>query len=122
MEFNGFTAQQKQAVIDLVVLTMYVDRNLAAVEDERIKCMLEAMGFATQYDRAREFDASVTRVRPHSEVPGVARSQAARLAAQFTTPEQRMTVLHAIEAIVSADGSVSPTEIVFLETIMAVLK
>jgi len=33
-----------------------------------------------------------------------------------------MTVLHAIEAIVSADGSVSPTEIVFLETIMAVLK
>lgn len=122
MQFNEFTPQQKQAVIDLVVLTMYVDRNLAAAEDARIKQMLEAMGFATAYDRSREFDASVTRVRPHSETQDVARAHAVRLAEQLTTPEQRMTVLQTIEANVSADGCVSPTETVFLETIRAVLK
>ena len=122
MQFNGFTAQQREAAIDLVVLTMYLDRNLAAVEDARIQRMLEAMGFATDYDRSREFDAAVTRVRPHSESPSVARSHAGRLAEQLATPEQRQLVLQAIEEIILADGSVSPPETAFLETLRALLK
>lgn len=122
MQFKEFTAQQREAAIDLVVLTMYLDRNLAAVEDARIQRMLEAMGFATDYDRSREYDAAVTRVRPHSESPSLARSHAGRLAEQLSTPEQRKIVFQAIEGIVSADGSVSPPETAFLETLRAVLK
>ena len=122
MQFDGLTAQQRKAVIDLVVLTMYVDRNLAAVEDARIQRLLEAMGFATEYDRSREFDAAVTRVRPHSESQEVARAHAGRLAKQLATAEQRQLVLQAIEDIVSADGTVSPTETTYLETIRTVLK
>ena len=122
MQFKGFTAQQREAAIDLAVLTMYLDRNLAAVEDARIQRMLEAMGFATDYDRSREYDAAVTRVRPHSESQSLARSHAGRLAEQLSTPEQRKIVFQAIEGIVSADGSVSPPETAFLETIRSVLK
>ena len=122
MQFDGFTTQQREAAIDLVVLTMYLDRNLAVVEDARIQRMLEAMGFATAYDRSREFDAAVTRVRPHSEPPGAARSHAGRLAEQLATPEQRRIVFSAMEDIVTADGSVSPPETAFLETLRAMLK
>jgi uncharacterized tellurite resistance protein B-like protein len=122
MEFDGFTARQREATIDLVVLTMYLDRNLAAVEDARIQRMLEAMGFATDYDRSREFDASVTRVRPHSESQSLARAHASHLAELLATPEQRRIVFQAIEEIVSADGSVSSQETAFLETLRSVLK
>ena len=122
MQFNGFTGQQKQAAIDLVVLTMYLDSNLASVEDARIQRLLEAMGFATEHDRNREFDAAVTRVRPQSESQDVAGTHAVRLGQQLATPEQRRIVLQAIEDVVSADGSVSPPETAFLEMVRAVLK
>ena len=122
MQFSGFTAQQRQVVIDLVVLAMYLDRNLASVEDSRIKRLLEAMCFSTEHDRNREFDAAVTRVRPHSESQDVARAHAVRLAEQLATPEQRRIVLQAIEDLISADGSIAPAETAFLEMIRGVLK
>jgi uncharacterized tellurite resistance protein B-like protein len=122
MQFDGFAPQQREAAIDLVVLTMYVDRNLAVVEDARVERLLEGLGFATDYDRSREFDASVTRVRPHSESQHLARAHAGRLAEQLVTPEQRRIVLQAIQDVVSADGSVSAPETAFLETVRSVLK
>ena len=42
---------------------MYMDGNLAMAEEARVQDLLAAMGFATDYDRNRQFDESVTRIR-----------------------------------------------------------
>ncbi|EEF63302.1 hypothetical protein [Pedosphaera parvula] len=62
MDITDFTAGQRQALLDLVVLTMYMDGNLASIEAARIQQILTAMGLDSPYDRDKEFDASVTRV------------------------------------------------------------
>ncbi len=77
---SDFTVEQRQALIDLLVLAMYADGYLASNEDALIERLLTEMGYATPYDREREFDASVTRVRKYTENPDTARAHATILA------------------------------------------
>ena len=97
MDITDFTAEQRQALLDLVVLTMYMDGNLASLEAARIQQLLTAMGLDSPYDRDKEFDASVTRVRPHSENLDAARTWASKLAKNFTSTEQQKRVLRIAE-------------------------
>lgn len=117
MDITDFTAGQRQALLDLVVLTMYMDGNLASIEAARIQQILTAMGLDSPYDRDKEFDASVTRVRPHSENLEAARSCASKLARNFTTPEQQRRVYDLLNEITESDGQISPSESKFLSTI-----
>ena len=62
IDLTGFSATQKQALFDLLILAMYADGHLSSVEDEHLQKLLEAMGFVDEIDRQREFDAAVTRM------------------------------------------------------------
>ncbi|MDB6023243.1 MAG: hypothetical protein JWQ04_3100 [Pedosphaera sp.] len=79
LNLAGFTPQQNQALLDLLVLAMYMDGNLAQVEEARVQQLLAAMGFASDYDRNREFDASVTRVRRKSQTAAAVKTLTAAL-------------------------------------------
>src|SRR5687768_5260813 len=92
MNLNDFTEAQRQALLDLAMLAMYADGHLAAAEDERIQRLLTAMGFSTDYDRGKHFDASVSRVSRHSATAAAARAHAESLAKTFATREQRRRV------------------------------
>jgi len=63
VDISDFTAAQRQALFDLLILAMYADGHLSAVKDEQLEMLLIAMGHATPHDRARESDAAVTRIR-----------------------------------------------------------
>jgi hypothetical protein len=64
IDLTGFSAAQKQALFDLLILAMYADGHLSSVEDEQLQKLLAGMGFVDEIDRQREFDAAVTRIRP----------------------------------------------------------
>jgi uncharacterized tellurite resistance protein B-like protein len=117
MDITDFTTEQRKALLDLVVLTMYMDGFLASFEAARIQQILTAMGLDSPYDRDREFDASVTRVRPHSENLEAARTCATRLAKLFTTSEQQRRVYDLLCEITESDGDVSPAESKFLSSL-----
>jgi uncharacterized tellurite resistance protein B-like protein len=114
MDLHEFTTAQKLATLDLLILAMYADGHLATAEDQGVQRLLTAMGFETEYERQREFDASVTRVRQHGETADAARAQAARLARGFTSPEQRRRVYELIGNLVKSDSCVSKEEVRFL--------
>ena len=122
LELTTFTADQKQALLDLLVLAMYMDGNLARAEEARVQQLLGAMGFRSDYDRNREFDASVTRVRREAQTPEEATACAVKLAGNFPIPAQQQHVYDFLSDIAALDGNVSPEESKFLLAIKAAFK
>jgi len=110
IDLTGFTAAQKQALFDLLILAMYADGHLTSFEDEQLQKLLAAMGFTDEIDRQREFDAAVTRIRPALESIYKAKTQALLLADAFTDRSQQTRVLAAVHQIMSSDFNVSTWE------------
>ena len=106
-----------RGLLDLIVLAMYTDGNLALAEASCVERLLAAMGFATAYDRQRQFDASVTRVRQHSGSTAGGSGYVAELTRHFTTPEQRSQVCALLGELVSSDKQVSAAETRFLNQV-----
>ena len=122
MNVSGFTQQQLETLLDLLVLGMYVDGKLASCEEARVKELITAMGGTEEYDRNRVFDGAVNRVRRYSETRESARGYAARLAAGFTEREQKMRVFDLLNDLLSADGEVTAEENKFLAAISEVFR
>ena len=110
MSINEFTEQQKQALLDLTMLAMYADGHLAGVEDQRVQRLLGVLGYETEYDRGKHYDASVSRVSRHSQTPESARTYASTLAQGFTTRDQRRFVQKVLDDVITSDSHVSLEE------------
>jgi uncharacterized tellurite resistance protein B-like protein len=121
MEINRLTDQQRGALLDILILAMYADGHLDLGEDARLQRLLTAMGVETEYDRDRELDDSITRLREYSQNSRVARDRAVQLVQCFTDPEQRRGVYQLIEQQVNSDTKVVPAEHEFLSAIRQAL-
>lgn len=108
--FKDLTPAQRRALLDLLVLAMYVDGHLASSEDVGLRRILGEMGFKSVYDRNKEFDASVTRVRPYAETGDMARKHAATLVVVFGTAEQRQYVASALAEFMVSDHAINAQE------------
>lgn len=122
MNLTDFNDAQRQALLDLTMLAMYADGNLAAVEDEHVGRLLTALGCDTGYDRAKHYDASVSRISRHSVTTDAARAHAATLAKQFTTPEHRRKVLDVLDDLVTSDRNIAAQECGFLAVVREALQ
>ena len=107
--FSQFTPAQQQSLFELLILTMYADGQLTAIEDEYLRKFLEAMGYE-ESDRQREFDATVTRTRPHLQSISSAKRRMVELAEVFTTRQQHLQVYRVVEDMVLSDGHVAGWE------------
>ena len=68
MNINEFTDQQKQAVVDLLVLGMYADGNLDLIEDEKARRVLDSIQFKS--DSARQYFLDASFAPPHQSMQG----------------------------------------------------
>ena len=122
MNIKNLTEQQKEALLDLAMLAMYADGNLADAEDARVRRLVGAMGFATEYDCERQYDASVSRVRRNMPSAEAGRQHAAALARSFTTREERLQVLEVLDELVTSDRHVSLQETSLLSAVREALQ
>ena len=109
-ELENFSASQKQALFDLLILAMYADGHLTSFEDQKLQQVLAAMGFTDEIDRHREFDAAVTRIRPSIQSIHKAKELALGLAEVFTGRKQQKQVYAAVEQLMTSDNNVSTWE------------
>jgi hypothetical protein len=107
---TGFTTAQQRALLELLVLAMYADGHLTTIEDEQLQKLLTAFGHTEEFDRQREFDAAVTRMRPFAQSIQKAKEQALLLADAFTTRSQQKQVYGAVQQIMTSDRHVSSWE------------
>lgn len=110
IDLTGFSAPQQRALFDLLILAMYADGHLTTAEDEQLQQLLTAFGFTEEFDREREFDAAVTRVRPFVQSIQKAKEEALSLAEAFTTRGQQQQVYEAVQQIMTSDRHVSTWE------------
>ena len=104
-ELENFSASQKQALFDLLILAMYADGHLTSFEDQKLQQVLAAMGFTDEIDRHREFDAAVTRIRPSIQSIHKAKELALGLAEVFTGRKQQKQVYAAVEQLMTREST-----------------
>jgi hypothetical protein len=121
-KLSEFTAPQCEALLDLLVLATYLDQHLGMAEDVRVAGLLTAMGYATVYDRQRQFDASVNRVRQYTENAQLARNHGLKLAECFTTRDQGQQVYALLEDLITCDGQIATAESQFLAVLRDVFE
>ena len=122
MEIARLTQEQREALIDLLILAMYADGYLDLIEDARLQRLLTAMGFETDYDRQRKLDETITRLREYSQSAELARNRAVQLARNFTTPEERRGGFQLLEQQVNSDNTVAPVEHQLLSAVREVFE
>jgi len=122
MKIEEFSNKQKLAVLDLAMLAMYADGHLTAVEDDRVQGLLGQLGFDSEYDRGKQYDASVSRVSRHSQTAEAARTYAAELAQVLSAHEQRRLVQEVMDALVTSDRHVTLQESSLLAVVRDALK
>ena len=110
MNLTGFNDEQKQTLLDLLVIGMYADGNLADAEDAEIKLVLDAMKFSSDSARDQFLDASFTRVRQHLGSPPATRAFVADIARHFPTPDLRQKAYDDLEELLSSDTKVVDKE------------
>jgi hypothetical protein len=122
MNIKEFSEPQQMALLDLAILGMYSDGHLASVEDARVQRLLATMGFDSEYDRNKQYDAAVSRVARHSRTVEAAEKHATTLAQSFTTREHRRGVHDVLADLLASDSKVAPQETNYLAVIGAALQ
>jgi hypothetical protein len=110
MDLTGFTDQQKQSLVDLLVLGMYADGNLDLIEDEKARQVLDAIQFSSDSTRQYFIDASFARARKNGGSAKTARSYVSEIAKSFQTPAMRRQVYSALEDSLMSDQKISGKE------------
>ena len=119
MKLADFTNEQKQALLDLLILGMYADRNLASAEDACVQNLLASFQFPSDFQRDNFSDAAFTRTSRHTSSPDAVRAYVADLAKRFPTPEIRRTVYDRLNSLLTSDGRVTTEESQLLTAIRA---
>jgi hypothetical protein len=110
MTLTGFTDQQKQSLVDLLVLGMYADGNLDLIEDEKTRQVLEAVQFSSDSARQYFIDASFARARKHGASTKTARSYISEIAKSFQTPAMHRQVYDALKDSLLSDHQLADKE------------
>ena len=110
MNLTGFTDQQKQTLLDLLVIGMYADGNLADAEEAKIEGVLDTIKFSSESERDRFIDASYTRARQHIGSPQITRDFVADIAKHFPTPDIRQKAYNDLEELIASDNKVADKE------------
>jgi hypothetical protein len=114
MNLANFNDQQKQALLDLLVMGMYADGNLADVEERKIEGVLATMKFSSESDRRKFIDASVTRARGYLGSPKSTRGRVAEIAKHFPTADLRGKAYSDLKELLASDNKVVDKENQFL--------
>jgi len=110
MKTTELTAEQRQRLMDLLILGMYADRKLASAEDACVQRLLASFHFASDFERDSFADAAFTRTTRHIGSPEAVRSYVDELAARFSATELRQNVYDRLNELLTSDGRVTTEE------------
>jgi hypothetical protein len=103
MNLTGFNDQQKQTLLDLLVIGMYANGSLTDAKETKIEDVLKTINFTSESVRQQFMDASFTRARQHLGSPQVTRDFVADIAGHFPTPEIRQKAYDDLAELLSSD-------------------
>jgi hypothetical protein len=114
MNIASLNEDQKQALMDLLVLGMYADWHLSSAEDERINKLLRSFDFESDYARKQFADASFTRASRYAETTSDTKAFLTSVSTVFNTPQMRQDAFAMLGSLLASDGQFSSQESNFL--------
>src|SRR5580698_9954354 len=102
MNLSGFNDQQKQTLLDLLVIGMYANGNLADAKESKVEGVLNSINFSTESAREQFMDACFTRARQHLGSPQLTRGFVSDIAMHFPTPDIRQKAYNDLEDLLSS--------------------
>jgi hypothetical protein len=115
VEGKSLIQTQREALVDLLVWTMFVDRHIAAAEEELVEQMAEALPWDSPHPWQLFLDSSIRRTR---EVLGRTDAEAEYLqdiTTRLVDPGAREHAYLACEELVAVDGEIAGPEKAHLE-------
>jgi len=122
MDVKDFNQDQKQALLDLLLLGMYADHNLASSEDERVEELLDTFKFSSDYERNQYSDAAFTRAREQSSSPEAMQAHVSELVMHFRSDKLRREAYDLLDDLLTSDGRVTSEESKLLAIVKGVFK
>ena len=110
MKITDFTTEQMEAFVDLLVLGMYADRNLASAEDACVQRLLDSLQFPSDFERDKFSDAAFTRTSRHTGSTEAVKAYVDDLAKRFPNPDLRQIVYSRLNELLTSDGRVTTDE------------
>lgn len=104
------TTDQRQALMDLLILGMYADRNLTSAEDACVQKLLASFNFLSDSERDAFSDAAFTRASRHTGSLEAIQAYVKELASRFTTFDMRRGVYTKLNDLLTSDGRVTTEE------------
>jgi hypothetical protein len=103
MILTGFNDQQKQTLLDLLVIGMYANGSLTDAKETKVEDVLNTIEFTSDSARQQFMDASFTRARQHLGSPQVTHDFVADIAGHFPTQEIRQKAYDDLQELLSGD-------------------
>ena len=116
---SDLTQSQREAILDLLLWTMYVDRRIAVPENEQIDQLPEEFSWRSVTPFSLYVNTSLARVREVLSDPEAAETLLADVQRRLDTEATRRKAYEACNRLACADGQVAEEEARFLERIQA---
>lgn len=100
------TQPQREALLDLLVLSIFADAHLSLSEEETLQARIHGLGWESAKPREIHFLNAMHRARGAMESPEKTDAFVALRAAAFTSDSARAAALEAIRSVLASDGHV----------------
>ncbi|MFO1484357.1 MAG: hypothetical protein U1F71_13445 [Verrucomicrobiaceae bacterium] len=114
------TQKQREALFDLLTLSMYADAHISLREEHLAESAFIAEGWESEYPKSLFIDESFARARAMSESDDTMIDYMNERAQAFTTKEAQAEVLGVIKNILKSDGE-KPAENEFYSLLVQAL-
>lgn len=113
---------QKEAIVDLLIMTMYIDKSLKLEEDEAIKRYIETLQWESPMSVEYYLGIATAKVRKALETPEKIRSFLEDVSNRVETVELKKQVLQICNDLAMADSEISRQEQGFLQLVAQVFQ
>jgi uncharacterized tellurite resistance protein B-like protein len=118
----GASQTEREAVIDLLVMTMYADRFIDTAENDAIERVAERIDGDASLPLGQYLNASIARVRATLDDENSQRRLLEDIGERLDTDRMRTLAYQAGRAVARADGEMADEEEQFLSSVRAVLE
>ncbi len=101
---TAFSQPQREALIDLLILSIFVDAHLSLAEDHALHSAIDSLGWASEHPREIFVLNSFSRGRRASESDDTMAQYVSTRAEVFPEPARRAEALTQIRTVLESDG------------------
>jgi len=116
------TQEQREAVVDLLLLGMFADSPLKVSEDQKLLSVIEEIGWHSYQAPDLYLQSAIARARDTFETEGATRYRLEKISAELNEPGLKQRALEYLTQFLGVDGAVDAEESRFLDQAKAALK